>query len=31
MKRPLLEEYAAGNERPIAEARAALVSQFDAQ
>jgi restriction endonuclease Mrr len=29
LMRPLLEEYAAGNERPIAEVRAALASQFD--
>ena len=26
--RPLLEEYAGGNERPIADVRAALATQF---
>lgn len=29
LMRPLLEEYAAGGERPIAEVRAALASKFD--
>jgi restriction system protein len=28
LMRPLLEEYAAGNERPIAAVRAALAAQF---
>jgi restriction system protein len=28
LMRPLLEEYASGNERPIAEVRAALAVQF---
>jgi restriction system protein len=28
LMRPLLEEYAAGNERPIADVRAALAVQF---
>ena len=29
LMRPLLEEYAVGNERPIAEVRAALAAKFD--